>query len=252
MATRGALKRRPENDESILRAHLRPAFGEFTLRQITSERIAEFNAELSATRAPLTVRNVLNLLGAMLRQAVEWGWIETLPRIRKPKVRLFNKDYRYLRTDEEIEQFLDAAKEEESPTVAPMYATGHLHRHARRRAGRFAVARCRFQPSIDYRATVVQRPHESRRHSPCAHCRPASSDSQRVATRVRLPTHVSEFRRSDVGPTRARFCRSATTGVGSCRFRCAIRPLSRITTHVRIPWGHEGGRHLQTSKNTRP
>ena len=156
MATRGALKRNPNDDLSILRAHLRPAFGELTLRQITSERIADFSAKLSATRAPLTVRNILTLLGAMLRQAVEWGWIETLPRIRKPKVRLFNKDYRYLRTDEEVDKFLNAAEEEALPTVAPMYATAVF---TGMRAGELAGLRWQ-DVDFDRRLITVQRSYK--------------------------------------------------------------------------------------------
>ena len=38
------LKRSQKDDLSILRAHLTPAFGNFSLKQITSERIAEFSA----------------------------------------------------------------------------------------------------------------------------------------------------------------------------------------------------------------
>jgi len=123
MSVRATMKRQPEKDLSIIRTHLKPAFGELTLRQITTERVAEFSAELMSKRAPLTVRNILMLLQAMFNQAIEWGWTETAPKIRKPQTRLFNKDYRWLRTNEEIERFLDAAKSEESPTVHPMYST---------------------------------------------------------------------------------------------------------------------------------
>jgi integrase len=136
MVTRAAVKRAPKHDESLLRVHLSPTFGELTLKQITAEKIAVFSAELSARRAPQTVKHCLNLLGAMLRQAQEWGWTETLPRIRKPKVHLFGKDYRWLRTREEIDGFLAAAKEldanrryykevgrYETVPIFPLYAT---------------------------------------------------------------------------------------------------------------------------------
>ena len=93
METRAQMKRNPQDDASIMRVHLTPTFGDLTLRMITAEKIAVFSADLSASKAPQTVRNILNLLGAMLRQANEWGWIDTVPKIRKPKVRLFGVDY---------------------------------------------------------------------------------------------------------------------------------------------------------------
>ena len=123
LEVRSALKRKPQDDESIIRVHLKPAFGGLTLRQITAERIAEFSADLVASRKASTVRNILTLLGAMFNQAVEWGWVDKAPRIRKPRVRLFSRDYRWLRTEEEIVCFLSAAKSEASPVVYPMYAT---------------------------------------------------------------------------------------------------------------------------------
>jgi hypothetical protein len=69
---RAAVKRQPKKDESIINAHLKPAFEELTLRQVTAEKIAEFSTELMAKRAPQTCRNILNLLGAMFNQSVEW------------------------------------------------------------------------------------------------------------------------------------------------------------------------------------
>jgi integrase len=124
MEVRASRKRKPEDDESIIRVHFKPVFGALTLRQITAEKIAEFSADLMAKRSPQTTRNILTLLGSMFIQAAEWGWIDKTPKIRKPKIRLFSKDYRWLRTAEEIERFLASAKDEnEWPVVFPMYST---------------------------------------------------------------------------------------------------------------------------------
>lgn len=150
---RAAQKRKPQDDESIIRVHLKPAFENLTLRQIKAERIAEFSAGLMPRRKPSTVRNILSLLGAMLNQAIEWGWIETAPKIRKPKIRLLSRDYRWLRTDEEIEQFLDAAMAEDSPVVHAIYATALF---TGMRAGELAGLRW-DDINFDRRLITVQR-----------------------------------------------------------------------------------------------
>jgi integrase len=67
-----------------------------------------------ASRATLnakTVANHLTLLGSLLRLAVELEWMPRLPRIKKPKVRLINQDFSFLRTEDEIERFLRTARE---------------------------------------------------------------------------------------------------------------------------------------------
>ena len=136
MEVRASRKRNPAFDECIIRVHLIPAFGVLSLRQITAERIAEFSADLMARRAPQTVKNILSLLNAMFNQSVEWGWLPSAPRIRKPKIRLFSAGYRWLQNEEEIKRFLAAAREEDenrvfyksagwcqTVKVGPMYAT---------------------------------------------------------------------------------------------------------------------------------
>lgn len=123
LETRTPKKRTRKDDESITRVHLLPAFSELKISDVTAERIAVFQADLIASKAPQTARNILVLLGGMLRQAVEWGWIEKEPKIRLPRVRYFSGDYRWLKTTEEREHFLLAAKAHHWPVVFPMYAT---------------------------------------------------------------------------------------------------------------------------------
>ena len=78
-----------------------------------------------ATRAkldPKTVHNLLTLLISVLNAAVDLGWLAKVPRIKKPKIRMFSADYRYLRTDEERDAFLRAAREE-GEDVLTLYTT---------------------------------------------------------------------------------------------------------------------------------
>jgi integrase len=123
LEVRTSQKRSPKDDVSIIRAHLRPAFSGCELSQISAERIAMLSTDLGSEKAPKTVRNILILLNSMLNQAVEWGWLTKAPKVRRPKVRLFDKDYKWLKTTDERDHFLLAAKTHQWPVTYPMYAT---------------------------------------------------------------------------------------------------------------------------------
>lgn len=111
LANRASQKRSRHHDESIIRAHLRPAFGSLMLHEIGVALLDDF-AVKRAHLSKKTVANHLTLLGSMLNVAKDLGWLPTVPRIRKPKVRIFASDFSYLRTNEEIRRFLVAAREE--------------------------------------------------------------------------------------------------------------------------------------------
>lgn len=114
-------KRSGHHDESIIRAHLRPEFGPVRIRNLGVADVDRFKAKRSHLD-PKTVANVLTLLVSMLNCAVDLNWIAKVPRIRKPRVRIFNEDFRYLRTSEEIAKFLRAANDEGEITYS-LYAT---------------------------------------------------------------------------------------------------------------------------------
>lgn len=121
---RASQKRSKKHDESIIRAHLRPAFGDIVLRAFALEAVHRFVADPKRkTLDPKTVANLLTLLISTLNFAVELGWLTRVPKIRKPRLRLFEEDYRYLRTVEERTRFLRAARDEGDDVFA-LYATG--------------------------------------------------------------------------------------------------------------------------------
>jgi integrase len=64
--------------EMIARVHLLPLLGSRKLDAITTERVQQLKAALTA-RAPKTVNNVLTTLSMVLKKAVEWAVIERLP-----------------------------------------------------------------------------------------------------------------------------------------------------------------------------
>jgi len=64
--------------ESVLRAHLLPLLGGKRLDEITTEDVQRLKSSL-ARKAGKTVNNVLSVLNTMLRTAVEWGVLESMP-----------------------------------------------------------------------------------------------------------------------------------------------------------------------------
>jgi hypothetical protein len=119
MRNRAAYKRSGSSDASIIRTHLQPAFGSVRLASIRVPEIEAFRAAIG--RSPKTVSNILTLLCAMLNYAVELGWLDRSPRVRKPKIILNANSCRYLRSREDIERVLATARDE-SPLVHALYS----------------------------------------------------------------------------------------------------------------------------------
>lgn len=109
---RAPRKRSGRNDASILKK-LRAMFGGRKLRDLGVEDGDDYlaaNDHLSEK----TLANHITLLITMLRMATTFKvpWLLSVPKFTKPKVALFSRDYRWLRSDEEIRRFLTAAREE--------------------------------------------------------------------------------------------------------------------------------------------
>ncbi len=102
-----------------------------------------------------TIANLLTLLVAMLNVARDLGWIHALPRIRKPRVRVCETDFSYLRTRDEIRRLLAAAREHDERTYA-LYATAVL---TGLRKGELAALRW-DDVDFDRRLITVQRSYE--------------------------------------------------------------------------------------------
>lgn len=114
-------KRSGTDDISIMRAHLRPFFGGRKLADIGVETVDRYLVE-KKNLSKKTVNNHLTLLVTQLNLAQELRWIARVPRIKKPRIRLFDADYDYLRTKDEIRRFLIAAAQE-GELVHACYAT---------------------------------------------------------------------------------------------------------------------------------
>ncbi len=121
LANRAIHKRSRKDDASIIRRHLTPAFGGKLLVEVTVLEIDAFRVSKAAL-APKTVLNLLTLLGSILRAACELGWIVRVPPLHKPKVRLHDSDFHFLRSEDEIRRFLSAAQAN-GPDAHALYAT---------------------------------------------------------------------------------------------------------------------------------
>jgi integrase len=153
---RAPRKRSQKDDESILRKHLRPAFGAMKLRDVGVEEVdAYLNEKIDDEElSEKYVRNHITLLGTMVRTATTFKvpWLLTVPKFPKPKVALFSTDYQWLRNDDEIRRFLGAARDEDDH-VFVFYA---LALYTGLRAGEIAALEW---PDIDLdrRLIIVQR-----------------------------------------------------------------------------------------------
>jgi integrase len=118
---RAAHKRSGSDDVSIIKKHLAPSFGKLELKAVGIVQVDEFKLQRQHLN-PKTLANQLTLLISMLRLAVDLGWLLTLPNIKKPKLRLFDHEFRYLRSKEEVQRFLTAA-EAEGPGTHALFVT---------------------------------------------------------------------------------------------------------------------------------
>lgn len=114
-------KRDPQSDYSIFNAHLKPAFGSMPLNQITTEKVERFSGQLhDLDLKPKTIRNILTLLGSVLRYGRDLDFLFRLPKINMPVV--VQNDFAYLKTENQIRAFLTAAKDE-GQDVNALFAT---------------------------------------------------------------------------------------------------------------------------------
>lgn len=120
---RAIRKRSKKDDESIIKKHLRPAFGKKKLKDIGVEDVDDYINDRDHL-SEKTISNHITLLGTMLRMATTFKqpWLNVVPKFNKPKVTLFSRDYRWLRNDEEIKRLLVAARDD-GENVFVLYST---------------------------------------------------------------------------------------------------------------------------------
>lgn len=92
-----------------LKNHLIPTFGHMALNRIDAAVIEKFKAEkLKEGLSKKTVNNLLSVFRKLLNLAVEWGRIESAPKVRQfPGRKLWDATYEYLHLDE-VDRFIEA------------------------------------------------------------------------------------------------------------------------------------------------
>lgn len=116
-------KRSHVDDESIIRAHLRPFFGNLKIRDINVLKVEQFK-ESKSHLSKKTVANHITLLVTMLNYAAANGWgITECPPIKKPKIIVADESFRFLKNETELSRFLIAAKDETEALPYYFYAT---------------------------------------------------------------------------------------------------------------------------------
>lgn len=92
LATYAATNNKPserQSKETIIRLHLEPTLGALPLRDIGTKQIEELKAaKMSGGDAvgPRTMNNILTCLRTLLNEAIEWGLIASMPRVKWVKV----------------------------------------------------------------------------------------------------------------------------------------------------------------------
>lgn len=81
-----------------LHAHLLGAFGSHALSEITTHEVERYKAEKRLLLCPKSINNQLTILRKCLDTAIEWGALQTLPRIKFLKTE--EPTFRYLLPDE--------------------------------------------------------------------------------------------------------------------------------------------------------
>jgi integrase len=115
-------KRSARTMKSMIK-RLRQTFGSIRLSEIGIEAVDDYviDGEWQSDKTPA---NHITLLTSTLHAAMRFTppWLAAMPKFNKPKVTLFSRDYSYLRTRDEIDRFLRAAREEGEHVFA-LYAT---------------------------------------------------------------------------------------------------------------------------------
>lgn len=101
-------KRSFKDQVSIINLHLKPHFSGLRLSEINQSHVQKFTNHKSAL-SQKTIINHLTVLISMLNLAVDMRWLREAPRLKKPKL-IRDSTYAYLKTDEEVNRFLEASK----------------------------------------------------------------------------------------------------------------------------------------------
>ena len=99
------------HDESVIRCHLKPAFGELRLNQLTTARCKDFRKKLQDDElSGKTAGNILGILHKAMADAVEDGLIDTnpVPKLTRKRRKALMRSNSDPLTVDEVKLFVDA------------------------------------------------------------------------------------------------------------------------------------------------
>ena len=106
-----------DSDESKIRIHLLPVFGNVRIDQLTAQSLQRYLDQLKLTYTPATCNRHLSLLSRLLKMAMQFGMIAKNPAVGIRKAQENNERHRFLSGDE-IARFLLALREDENSVAA--------------------------------------------------------------------------------------------------------------------------------------
>ena len=106
-----------DSDESKIRIHLLPVFGNVRIDQLTTQSLQRYLDQLKLTYTPATCNRHLSLLSRLLKMAVQFGMLDKNPAVGIRKAQENNERHRFLSGDE-IRQFIESLAKDENPVAA--------------------------------------------------------------------------------------------------------------------------------------
>ncbi|HMI85973.1 MAG TPA: tyrosine-type recombinase/integrase [Polyangiaceae bacterium] len=148
LTTRAIRKRSYKDDVSICKR-----LGQFFCgRMLTDIGVEDVDTYIDENDdlSPKTLANHITLLITMMNYAasLKLPWLAKVPKFKKPKIQALGRNYRYLRTREEIRRFLLAARDE-GETIFMLYLTAIV---TGMRAGELAAL---LWSDIDFEARII-------------------------------------------------------------------------------------------------
>lgn len=116
-----ANKRSHADDESKLRLHILPKFGDRPLTVLTTKELQTYHNGIRRKRCPATANRHMSLIHRMLKLAVDWGHMMANPADGIKMHRENNARHRYLSGDE-VGRFFAALKREKNRPAAALIA----------------------------------------------------------------------------------------------------------------------------------
>jgi len=163
-------KKNSKDDRSVINASLRPHFKGMDLSEVTLEDVDRFrrlrcpnehDTKLTASErrrrgiiSVKTLHNHLTVLISMFNLAVDLGWLDSKPNIKKP--RLIRADFSYIRSQDDIQKFLVAAADEDEGVFELYYTATYTGM----RAGELSGLQW-GDVSLSRRLITVQRSYDS-------------------------------------------------------------------------------------------